>query len=248
MDDENITQDEIKQLAHKQEVIYIDSFEKLLLNKNLLLNQPKFYQEELFVLDKLLKRNKAQGNKYAVIRDEVLMKSYQILQAQNRMTRHILRALDHYDYDKFDVNMNDEFVKNQEVMHKINTVDYKPFLELKENNKVLQEAQKNIKNYYALLEINADVLKYFSIFEKRMYRLNKYAKYKILPVALYLAHTEWGEKMNSVLHPYNLSIVKLLLILVISLFLYFFISYFHNNYFTDWRRSPFIISYFQHIF
>ena len=220
MNEDNITQDKIKQLAHKQELIYVDSFERLLLNKNLLLNQPKVYQEQLFILNKVLKRNKAQGKGYAVIRDEVLMKSYQILQAQNRMSRHILRALDHHDYDKFDANMNDEFVKNQEAMHEVNTVDYKPFLALKENNKVLQEAQKNIKDYYALIEINADVLKYYSIFEKRMYRLNKYAEYKILPIALYLNHTEWGEKINSVLYPYNLSIVKLLLILVISLFLY----------------------------
>jgi len=221
MNEDNITQDKIKQLAHEQELIYLDSFEKLLLNKNLILNQPKFHQEKLFILSKVLKRNKAQGKGYAVIRDEVLMKSYQILQAQNKMTRHILRSLDHYDYDEFDTNMNDEFIKNQEVMHKINTIDYRSILDLKENNKVLQEAQKNIKDYYALLEINADVLKYYSIFEKRMYRLNKYGEYKILPVALYLDHTEWGKKMNSILYPYNLSIVKLLLILVISLFLYF---------------------------
>ncbi len=221
MNDDNITQDKIKELAHEQELIYLDSFEKLLLNKNLILNQPKFHQEKLFVLEKILKRNKVQGKGYAVVRDEVLMKSYKILQAQSKMTRHILRALDHYDYDEFDTNLNNEFVKNQEAMHKINTVDYRSILDLKENNKVLQEAQKNIEDYYALMEINSDVLKYYSIFEKRMYRLNKYGEYKILPVALYLDHTEWGEKMNSILYPYNLSIVKLLLIFVISLFLYF---------------------------
>ncbi|WP_415406434.1 mechanosensitive ion channel family protein [Sulfurovum sp. CS9] len=221
MNEDNITQDEVKQIVHKQELIYIEAFEKFLLNKKFILNQPKRYQEELFVLNKLLKHNKAHGNKYAVIRDEVLIKSYQTLQAQHRMSRHILRILNHYDYDEFDAKMNNEFVKNQEAIQKINTVDYKPFLKLKENNKVLQEAQKNIKDYYALLEINADVLRYFSIFEKRMYRLNKYAQYKILPIALYLDHTEWGKSLNAILYPHNLSIVKLLLILFISLFLYF---------------------------
>jgi MscS family membrane protein len=221
MDEDNITQDEIKQIAHKQKLIYVETLENLLLNKKFLLNQPKLYQEELFVLNKLLKHNKTHGNRYAVIRDEVRMKSYQILQAQNRMSRHILRILNYYDYDEFDAKMNDEFVKNQEAIQKINTVDYKPFLKLKENNKVLQEAQKNIKDYYALLEINTDVLRYFSIFEKRMYRLNKYSKYKILPIALYLDHTELGESLNIILYPYNLSIVKLLLVLFISLFLYF---------------------------
>ena len=221
MNDKNITQDEIKQIAHKQELIYINTLEKFLLRKKLILDQPKPYQEELFILNKLLKRNKAQGKEYAVIRDEVSIKSYQILQSQNKMARHILRTLDHYDFDKFDTQMNDEFVKNQEEIQQIDTVDYKPFLALKENNKVLQEAQESIKDYYALLEVNADMLRYFSIFEKRMYRLNKYAEYKILPIALYLDHTEFGKDLNDILYPYNLSIVKLLLILFISLFLYF---------------------------
>jgi MscS family membrane protein len=215
MNDKNITQDEIRQIAHKQELIYVNALEKFLLKKKLILDQPKPYQEELFILNKLLKRNKAQGKGYAIIRDEVFIKSYQILQAQNKMARHILRTLDHYDFDEFDTQMNDQFVKNQEAMQKIDTVDYKPFLELQENNKVLQEAQKNIKDYYALIEINADMLRYFSIFEKRMYRLNKYSKFKILPLALYLDHTEFGKRFNDILYPYNLSIVKLLLILML---------------------------------
>jgi len=220
MDEDNITQDEIKELAHKQEHIYINTLEKFLLNKKLLLDQPKAYQEEIFMLNKLLKRNKAHGNEYAVIRDEVLVKSYQILQSQNKMSRHIFRALSHYDYDKFDSVMNNEFVKNQEEIYKIINIDYKPFLKLDKKNKILHEAQKNIKDYYALLEINADMLKYYSIFEKRMYRLNKYEKYKILPLALYLDHTEFGKSTNALLYPYNLSIVKLFLILVISVLLY----------------------------
>ena len=220
MDEDNITQDKIKELAHKQESIYINAFEKLLLNKKLILDQPKVYQEELFMLNKLIKRNKARGNEYAVIRDEVLMKSYQILQSQNKMSRRILRALNHNDFNEFDRVLNNEFVKNQDDIHKIMTVDYKPVLALNEKNKVLHEAQTNIKDYYALLEINADMLKYYSIFEKRMYRLNKYGEYKILPLALYLDNTEFGKSVNTLLYPYNLSIMKLLLILVISILLY----------------------------
>ncbi len=221
MNDKNITQDEIKKIAHKQEIIYVNTLEKFLLKKKLILDQPKPYQEELFILNKLLKRNKAQGRGYAVIRDEVSIKSYQILQLQNKMARHILRTLDYYDFDKFDVHMNDEFAKSQEAIQHVDTVDYRPFLALKENNKVLIEAQESIKDYYAMLEINADMLRYFSIFEKRMYRLNKYAKYKILPIAIYLDNTEFGKRINAILYRYSLSIVKLLLILFISLFLYF---------------------------
>lgn len=220
MDENNITQDEIKELAHKQQRNYVNAVERLLLNKKLMLDQPKVYQEELFMLNKILKRNKARGNEYAIIRDEVLMKSYQMLQSQNKMSRHILRAINYYDYDKFVNVMNNEFVTNQEEIHKINNVDYKPFLKLNKKNKILHQAQKNIKDYYALIEVNADMLRYYSIFEERMYRLNKYGKYKILPLALYLDHTEFGKNVNAILYPYNLSIMKLLLILIISILLY----------------------------
>jgi MscS family membrane protein len=93
---------------------------------------------------------------------------------------------------------------------------------LKENNAVLQEAQKNIKDYYAILEINSDMLKYFSIFEDRMYRLNKYEAYHVLPLAIYLDDSILGKKMNPFLYAHNLSMVKLFLILTIFLFIYIF--------------------------
>jgi len=220
MNDNNITQDKFKQLSEQQERIYVSAYEKLIVNKSLLLRESEIYQEEIFALNKLLNRNKAQGNSYATIRDEVLIKSYQLLHAQNKLSRYILRRLDLYEYNVFDSKMNDAFVENQETIQQINTVDYKHILALKDTNKVLQEAQKNIRDYYALFVLNADMLKYYSISEKRMYRLNKYAKYKILSLALYLDHTEFGKNLNSILYPYNFSIVKLPLIFFISLLLY----------------------------
>ena len=216
----NITHDEIKQIADQHELLYINAFEKILLQKRARIDAHKPYQKELVMLAKLIKRNKANGYKYAVLRDEVQMKSYQILQSQDKMTKRILRALGQYDYEEFNKEMSDAFVKNQEELFAIDKVDYHPFLALKEDKKILQAAQKNIEDYYALLEVNADMLKYYAIFEKRVYRLNKYADYHILPIALYLDHSAWGKKINSVLYPYNLSIVKLLLILFLSLVIY----------------------------
>ncbi len=220
MNEDNITQDKIKQITDQHEDLYIDTFEEILLQKRVRIDQPKPYQKELVTLSKLIKRNKANGYKYAVLRDEVQTKSYQILQSQDKMTKHILRSLGQYDYEAFNKEMNDAFVKNQEELFAIDKVDYHSFLALKENNKILQVAQKNIRDYYALLEVTADMLKYYAIFEKRVYRLNKYADYYILPIALYLDHSSWGEKINSVLYPYNLSVVKILLILFLSLVIY----------------------------
>ena len=220
MNEDNVTQDKIKQITYQHELLYINAFEKILLNKKLHLNRPKPYQKELVMLEKIIKRNEVKGNKYAVIRDTVLMKSYQILQSQDKMTKRILRALGQYDYEEFVKVMNGAFVKNQEEIHDSSNVNYKPFLALTQNDKALQEAQENIKDYYALLEVNADMLNYYAIFQKRVYRLNKYTDYHILPITLYLDHSILGEKLNPILYPYDLSIVKFLLILFLSLIIY----------------------------
>jgi MscS family membrane protein len=221
-DEYNITHDEMIQITQKQEIIYRKTLEDILHHKKDFLNQPQPYQNEILMLEKSIKFNKDKNNTYAVLRDEVLTKSYRILQAQNKMSRHILRALDLYDFQKFNQDMNDKFIENQLAVQEIDTIDYRPYLALKENNAVLQEAQKNIKDYYAILEINSDMLKYFSIFEDRMYRLNKYEAYHVLPLAIYLDDSILGKKMNPFLYAYNLSMVKLFLILTISLFIYIF--------------------------
>jgi len=220
MSEDNITSEGVNRIAHKQEALYVEAFERLLLNKSHFLNGGKKYQKELFYLHKLLKHNREKGNKDAVLREEVKIKIYEISQILNSMYQHILRSLDLYSYDQFVENLNNEFVKNQEKIEKIDNVDYRPYLKMKREDANFKEAQQSIRDYYALLELNADQLRYLSVYEQRMYRLNKYAKYKILPVALYFDHSSWGKAINKVLYPYNLSIFKLLLIMVISIFLY----------------------------
>ena len=220
MNEGNISEEKVIKISQQQEAVYIEAFERLLLKKNKFLTHPKKYQKEIFFLHKLLQYNETRGETNAVLREKVNIKSYEILQSLDAMYKHILRSLDQYSYEEFDARLNQEFIKNQEMLGAIDTEDYRPFLKLKDGDATLKEAQQSIKNYYALLELNSDQLRYLSIFEKRMYRLNKYAQYNILPVALYLDHSKWGTSINEVLYPYNLSIFKLLLFLVISLLLY----------------------------
>ena len=220
MNEGNISEEKVIKISKLQESLYIEAFERLLLSKNNFLTHPKKYQKEIFFLHKLLKYNEAKGKSNAVLREKVKIKSYEILQALNEMYKHILRGLDQYSYEVFYTRLNQEFIKNQEMLTAIDTEDYRSFLKLTDEDATLKEAQQSIKDYYALLELNSDQLRYLSIFVKRMYRLNKYAKYNILPVALYLDHSKWGASINEVLYPYNLSIFKLLLFFVISLFLY----------------------------
>jgi len=136
------------------------------------------------------------------------------------MSRSILRGVNYYEQSEFSTNINDAFIKNQKEMQEITSKNYHPILLLKEKNKALKEAQKHVKDYYALIEINADILKYYAIYEKRMYRLNKYENLYILPLALTMDNTEIGKKINHFLKPYHLSFVKVLLILFITLAIY----------------------------
>jgi MscS family membrane protein len=221
MEDDNITQKRLKVLVKQQENIYRVTLEKLLLDKNILLNKALPYKEEIFVLQKVLKHNKKRGDKWAILRDEVQLKSYKMLQQQRQMSKKTLRALDYYEYNKFIIKMTDYFVENQEAIQKINTVDYEIYLKTKATTDIMIKIQKNIRDYYAILELNIDMISYLSRFEKRMYRLNKYAKYHLLPMALYLDYTEFGKILNSILYPYNLSIMKLIVMFFISLLLYF---------------------------
>jgi len=217
LSEHNITESHVDKITQDQQTVFKEALEKFFHHKKQFLKQSIPYQEEILLLENKIMHNKSKNNNYAVLRDEVLIKTYQIFQEQDKLLKHIFRALDLYDFEGFSADMNKRFIENQQTLEKINTVDYKPFLGLKEKNAILQEAQKNIKDYYALIEINSDILKYYSIFEKRMYRLNKYANYHILTLALYLDHSMIGKQVNSLLYPYNLSIVKLFLILIISL-------------------------------
>ena len=79
MNDDNVTQEKIMQIALDQEVFYSKALDDILRNKKNFINKSRVYDSEIFALEKIIKLNKRLGNKYATIRDEVLVKSYKIL-------------------------------------------------------------------------------------------------------------------------------------------------------------------------
>jgi len=220
MNENNISKEALQAISTQQDKLYTHALEHYLLNKDSLLAQKEPYVEEIYRLEKMIKRNKRRGNKYAVSRDDALMRSYQLLRQQHLMANNILRSLDYYTIKKFEEKMTEQFIKNQEKIAKIIDVDYTAMLKLKASNKIIQEAHNNIKDYYAILEINADMANYFTISSGRIYRLNKYDKYGILKLALYIDNSSWGKQFNPILTEYKLSLVKIILILFISLFFY----------------------------
>jgi len=221
MGDANITQEAIEKLAEEETAFYDEILEDILLNKTDFLKNPKKFQFETFSLERMIRINKRVGNKYAVLRDEVLVKSYKLIEIQNTMVRKIFQSLDYYTIDEFEARMNNLFAQSQMDIHALENVDYKPYLRMTEKNSILKEAQKNIKDFYALMEINADILKYFSISDKKIYRLNKYAQYNVLSIALFINKQAFVQMINPWLEPMGLDVIKLLLIVFVSLMIYF---------------------------
>ena len=221
MDENNITQEQIKNIADEEDAFYDDVLEVILLNKSNFLNNPKKFDKEILNLEKIIRINKRVGNKYAVLRDEVQIKSYRVIHDQNKMVRKIFEALDYYTIDDFEVKMNDLFAENQLAVHALADVDYKPYLLINKQDKRLKEAQKNIKDFYALLEINRNILKYLSVSENKVYRLNKYAKYNVLSTVLYLNKMPLVKRINPWLESLGLDVAKLSWIVFISLIIYF---------------------------
>jgi len=219
-DDSNITKEEIQKIAEEEMNLYVQGLENLLLNKTVILKQDEMYLSEIFMLEKHIKHNKKRDNKYAVIRDEVLIKSYKILRSQNQMVKSIFRSMDHYDMEALDEKMNKQFIKNQLEIEELTKIDYSEILDKKDDHRIIKSVHKNIRDYHAILEINADMLNYLALYKNRIFRLNKYKNYGILEIALFLDHTSWGHEFNEMLYLYDLSIVKVLLVLFISIFIY----------------------------
>ena len=219
--DTNITDDMVQKIAGQETEFYNQVLEDILLHKTDFLNNPKKFEFETFNLERMIRINNRVGNKYAVIRDEVLVKSYKLIQIQNTMVRKIFQALDYYTIDEFEVKMNNLFAQSQIEIHALENVDYKSYLSISEKDTILKEAQKNIKDFYALLEINADILKYFSISDKKIYRLNKYAQYNVLSSVLFINNQSLVKVVNPWLRYIGLDVIKVLLIALISLMVYF---------------------------
>ena len=134
--------------------------------------------------------------------------------------RDVLRALDHYDIETLEKATGDLFVKNQVTVQALTSVDYHPVLKINEASDTLKEAQSNIKDFYSLLEINADILAHVSNMEKKMFRLNHYANYGLIKPILLINHSTFAKTVNHYLMPYGLDLVKILLILLLSFVIY----------------------------
>ncbi len=223
MNDANLTQKEIYKLVKEQEDLYEEQLNELMANKATFLNTPNDFSTKIFSLKKIISINRRAGNTYAVLRDEVQIKSYKFVQAQQLLIKNILLALDLPSVEAYEKRLNELIADEQQSVSKLYTKDYKPYLKINDkSSRVLKQLQQNIRDFYALQEINIDFIGYIYKFENKMYRLNKYSKYHIIKLVVYLKSFALVREIDSVLENYSLSIVKILIILLMTLFIYFF--------------------------
>lgn len=220
INDVNVTSEQLLEFSKEEDNLYTAEMYRVLKNKQSFIDNPLSFDKQIFALKKIININRRNQNEYAVVRDEVLIKSYEILQAQNKMMRGILQAIDDKDFSKFESYVNEAFIKNQEINQKINDADYNKYLSLQGDSAILIQVQKNILDFYTILDINADYLKYITLFEKKFYRLNKYVKYKLITPVVYISKISFVITTDELLQEYNLSVVKLLLILIIIAIIY----------------------------
>ena len=217
--DESLTQEEINTIIHSRESYYDEAIEFILLNKHTLEDHRKTYQKKIFHLNKSITIKSEHNNKDSILEDEIQLKSYRILQIQNQMVQQIFRALKVTHIKTFEEEMNDIFVKSQKKINVLESQDlsYRTLLASNTETPTIKKVRQNIKEYFAIKEINADIVRHFSAKQKKIYRLYKYERYHVLKPILYLDHLENGSWINQVLRTFNLSLGKIFLIILVTL-------------------------------
>jgi len=221
MNENNITKNKIKAILTLQRKSYEEAIDVIMSTKQEYINSILSYESEIFALKKIIKINKRAGNRYAVLRDEVQIRSFQLLANQSFMIKDILSSLDYASFDEFKKELNENIAQNQVKNQELLNVDYASILNLESDSKTLKQAKENIKEFNAIVEINQDMINYVYLFEGKMYRLNKYSKYHLIGVVLYVNSIEIVKFINPVLENYGLNIIKLLAIALLILSIYF---------------------------
>ena len=221
--DTNLSDEAMQRLIEERDSLYTDLFHQVLLNKKLLYTNAEALDRKIFLLEKMIALNKRRGNKEAVLRDEVQLKSYRLLKLQNRMVRSLFRTLNDDDIASFEKKMHDTFAQAWQEIGKLDDkhLAYEEILRQKPKKRLMRQVQQNIREFFALLEINSDIVRYFSVNSRELYRHNKYDQLHILQPALAIEQIDGVQRVNRLLKPYGLSVIKLLLMLLVSLVVFF---------------------------
>jgi len=221
MNENNATKENIKNIMTTQEIAYAEALDVLMKNKNDFIKNTNSYDKEIFSLEKIISINKRAGNTYAVLRDEIKVKSYKLLRNQNLMIKDILIALNEQSRELFKNRLNSAISKNQKMLSELSSKDYSYLNKIDETSKTLAQAKKNLREFYALKTINSDMINNIYKLEDKMYRLNKYTKYHLIGFVVYVNDLAIVQSINPVLEEYGLTVIKLIIIIFFLAFIYF---------------------------
>ncbi|MDF1882533.1 mechanosensitive ion channel family protein [Sulfurimonas sp. SAG-AH-194-C21] len=222
MNESNATQESIESLLQEQNSLYEKSVNTTMSNKNRVVKNTQLYEDEIFSLKKVKQINIRAGNKFAVLRDEVALKIYLVLRSQNRMLKAVLLALDSNSIEEYEEKLNTIVGSNQQEVQEYFKKDYIAILNLDTQSKILAITKENIHELSILQSVNADLVGYIYKFSAKMYRLNKYSKYHLISIAIYINSLSLVEAINPVLGLYGLSVIKLIFMALLILIIYFF--------------------------
>ncbi|MEO1938750.1 MAG: mechanosensitive ion channel family protein [Sulfurimonas sp.] len=228
LNDANLSEEEATKLLHLQTELYEKKLNDVMMNKNEIINHVEEYKSEIFSLKRIIRINQRAGNTYAVLRDTVQIKNYKIVRNINYFIRDVLIALDAPTLEEFDKRIDQLVQKKQQRLKELIKEDYKEYLSVPDNgSKVIHALKENIRELYALKQINNDISSYVYKFEGRMYRLNKFSKYKIIKPVIYLNSIDAVQSIDRLLNDYHLSFVKILIILFLVVIIYIFRKLFY---------------------
>ena len=223
MNDANLSQEKASELVKRQEKMYEDELYKLMSDKSYYIEHMKDFSSEIFSLQKIISINKRAGNTYAVIRDEVQIKSYLIVRNMNKLVKNTLLSMDTKTIDNFEDELNKLTSQNQKELAAIvkKSDEYLSILKIDSSgSRVLTAAQNNIREFYALQEVNSDMISYLYKFQDMMYRLNKYSTYHLIKPVVFINSLDVVQILDKLLNPLGLSVIKLVIIIFLILLIY----------------------------
>ena len=222
MNENNVTQEKLEGLIETQNLEYEKALEVLMANKADFLNATNLLDSEMFSLNKIISINQRAGNTYAVLRDEIKLKSYMVSRNQILLIKDILLALDAPNVDAFEEKLNKAVQTNQAETQKLYEKDYAYVNDVESSSSTIIQAKKNLREFYALRDVNADTINNSYKLKNKMYRLNKYTKYHLIGAVIYVNNAPVAKDVNPILEEYGLSVVKLAVIAILILLIYFF--------------------------
>ena len=247
MDDANLTQEEMAQLVKKQEKLYENALYSFMAKKEYYVNNLDDYSSQIFSLKKIITLNQRLGNTYAVTRDRVQILSYRIAAQINILIRNTLVSLESKNIKEFEKKLNTFASENQKELAKLTKKSYKEFLKIHGKAPVIRALRHNVAEYYALQEIDNDIIAYLYKYEKKMYALNTFSKFHLIKPVVFISSVGVVHAADAMLGVVGLSIVKILIILLLSIVIFILRKLFYYLFEKYLLTSSYLQEYTQDI-